>query len=180
MDDFAKLLSQLILTPSRNKKIAYLVNYFQTTSDPDRGYALAAITRDLSFKQVKSSFVKKAVLERVDPALFQLSYDYVGDLGETVALIWPDEKKGELPSVSQFFKFLEETPTKALPNLFAPTLSKVNETIVWLACVSILGWASSKFSPLIIILLLTVASSIPFSNFNFFPFKSISEIGLSK
>ena len=131
MDDFAKLLSQLILTPSRNKKIAYLVNYFQTTSDPDRGYALAAITRDLSFKQVKSSFVKKAVLERVDPVLFQLSYDYVGDLGETVALIWPDEKKGEIPSVSQFFNFLEETPTKELPNLFADLMDMADATQRW-------------------------------------------------
>ena len=131
MDDFAKLLSQLILTPSRNKKIDYLVSYFQTTSNPDRGYALAAITRDLSFKQVKSSFVKKAVLERVDPVLFQLSYDYVGDLGETVALIWPDERQGELPSVSQFFKFLEDTTAKDLPSLFADLMDMADSTQRW-------------------------------------------------
>ena len=27
--------------------------------------------------------------ERTDPVLFGLSYDYVGDLSETVALMWP-------------------------------------------------------------------------------------------
>ena len=55
----------------------------------------------------------------------------------------------------------------ALPNLFAPTLSNEKETTVWLFCVSIEGWASKRLSPLIIILLLTVASSIPSSYFNF-------------
>ena len=54
----------------------------------------------------------------------------------------------------------------ALPNLLAPTLSKEKETIVWLVWVSIFGWASKRLSPLIIILLLTVASSKPSSNFN--------------
>ena len=55
----------------------------------------------------------------------------------------------------------------ALPNLLAPTLSNVNDTIVWLFWVSIFGCASNRFSPLMIILLLTVASSKPSSNFNF-------------
>ena len=27
---------------------------------------------------------------RVDPVLFRLSYDFVGDLAETAALLWPD------------------------------------------------------------------------------------------
>ena len=29
------------------------------------------------------------VASRVDPVLFALSYDYVGDLAETISLVWP-------------------------------------------------------------------------------------------
>jgi len=31
------------------------------------------------------------IAARTDPVLFALSYDYVGDLSETVALLWPED-----------------------------------------------------------------------------------------
>jgi DNA ligase-1 len=34
--------------------------------------------------------IREAVESRIDPILFRWSYDYVGDLAETVALIWPE------------------------------------------------------------------------------------------
>ena len=54
----------------------------------------------------------------------------------------------------------------ALPNLFAPTLSSVNDTTVSLVWLFICGWASNKFSPFKIILLLTIASLVPSSNWS--------------
>ena len=33
--------------------------------------------------------IRALIAERTDPVLFELSYDYVGDLSETVALMWP-------------------------------------------------------------------------------------------
>ncbi len=48
----------------------------------------------------------------------------------------------------------------ALPNFFAPTLSKVKLTTVSLLILSICGLASTKLSPLIITLLLTFNSSV--------------------
>ena len=89
MKRFAQLLEMLALTPSRNRKIEALADYFATTPDPDRGYALAVLTGGLSFDHVKPAKLKEVVLKEVDPHLFALSYDYVGDLGETIALIWP-------------------------------------------------------------------------------------------
>ena len=89
MKEFARLLETLVLTPSRNRKIEALAEYFSATPDPDRGYALAVLTGDLSFDQIKASRLKEVALNAVDPHLFALSYDYVGDLGETIALIWP-------------------------------------------------------------------------------------------
>ena len=106
MRRFANLLEKLILTPSRNAKIDALVGYFRDTPDPDRGYALAAITRELTLKNLRPSGLRALVTERVDPVLFAMSYDYVGDMAETIALIWPEEprKKGveTLPGVADF------------------------------------------------------------------------------
>jgi DNA ligase-1 len=89
MRAFAELLDRLSLTSSRNTKLALVRDYLRETPDPDRGWALAALTGDLSFHAAKPAFVRKAVEERMDPQLFWWSYDYVGDLAETVALVWP-------------------------------------------------------------------------------------------
>ncbi|OYR13019.1 cisplatin damage response ATP-dependent DNA ligase [Brucella thiophenivorans] len=89
MQAFAELLDRLVLTPQRNGKLRLLVDYFRTTPDPDRGLALAAITRDLELQSVKPAMLRALIAERSDPTLFAYSYDYVGDLAETISLIWP-------------------------------------------------------------------------------------------
>ena len=89
MKDFAALLETLVLTPSRNAKIAAMAAYFRATPDPDRGIALAAITRDLSLANLKAGALRQLTMDRVDPDLFLMSYDYVGDMAETISLIWP-------------------------------------------------------------------------------------------
>jgi DNA ligase-1 len=89
MRAFAELLDRLVLTPQRNGKLRLLVDYFRTTPDPDRGLALAAITRDFELQSVKPAMLRALIAERSDPTLFAYSYDYVGDLAETISLIWP-------------------------------------------------------------------------------------------
>lgn len=89
MRAFAELLDRLVLTPQRNGKLRLLVDYFRTTPAPDRGLALAAITRDLELQSVKPAMLRALIAERTDPTLFAYSYDYVGDLAETISLIWP-------------------------------------------------------------------------------------------
>src|SRR5436190_9120980 len=87
---FAELLDALLFTPSRNGKLRLMQEYFATTPDPERGWALAALTGELSFAEAKPSQVRDLVMARVDPELFGWSWDFVGDLAETVALIWPE------------------------------------------------------------------------------------------
>src|SRR5690606_4604990 len=89
MQAFAALLERLVLTPSRNAKLQLIIDYLRLTPDPSRGWAIAAITGDLSIPSVKPAAIRELVAQRVDPVLFQLSYDYVGDLAETISLIWP-------------------------------------------------------------------------------------------
>ncbi len=89
MNRFAELLDRLAYEPGRNNKLRLLTGYFRSVEDPDRGYALAALTGALSFKHAKPGLIRDLIAARTDPVLFALSYDYVGDLSETVALMWP-------------------------------------------------------------------------------------------
>ena len=89
MNRFAELLDRLTYEPARNAKLRLLTDYFHSTPDPERGWALAALTGALSFPHAKAGLIRSLIAERTDPVLFELSYDYVGDLSETVALMWP-------------------------------------------------------------------------------------------
>jgi DNA ligase-1 len=90
MNRFAELLDRLSFEPSRNNKLRLMTDYFRSTPDPERGYALAALTGALGFQHAKPGLIRALISERVDPVLFAMSYDYVGDLSETVALLWPE------------------------------------------------------------------------------------------
>jgi DNA ligase-1 len=89
MNRFAELLDRLAYEPGRNNKLKLIIAYFREVEDPDRGYALAALTGALSFKHAKPGLIRDLIAARTDPTLFAISYDYVGDLSETVALMWP-------------------------------------------------------------------------------------------
>ena len=107
MRSFSELIDKLLLTSSRNRKIDILCDYFKNTPDPDRGVALAIITNSLELKNIPISKIKEIVRENVDAELFALSYDYVGDLAETISLIWINLNKGSiLDSYNSTLSFL--------------------------------------------------------------------------
>ena len=89
MNRFAALIDALLLTPSRTGKLRLMREYFASVGDPERGWALAALTGELAFAEAKPGQVRALAMTRVDAELFGWSYDFVGDLAETVALIWP-------------------------------------------------------------------------------------------
>ncbi len=138
MRRFAQLLELLALTPSRNRKIEALTQYFRATPDPDRGIALAILTGALTFKNVKPAVLRDVVLAEVDPYLFGLSYDYVGDLGETIALIWPHHVTAEaadgaepLPSLSDLVELFNMTSKAELPRLIGSLLTRASINERW-------------------------------------------------
>ena len=100
MKKFSILLEKLLFTPSRNRKKLALKEYIANTPDPDRGYALAAITGDFKMKNITASFYHELIKEQVDYELFKMSYDYVGDLAETISEDFPLKERIEF--------FLEE------------------------------------------------------------------------
>jgi DNA ligase-1 len=86
---FAALLDALVFTPSRNGKLKLLRDHFAEVPDPERGWALAALTGGIDLPSAKPAMIRALAADRVDPELFAWSYDFVGDLAETTALIWP-------------------------------------------------------------------------------------------
>jgi DNA ligase-1 len=90
MRAFARLLDCLVYTQSRNRKIALLGRYFRSAPDPDRGWALAALTDGVPLRLPLRRMLADLVSRFIDPVLYRLSRDYVGDTAETVALLWPD------------------------------------------------------------------------------------------
>src|SRR3954449_1898607 len=98
MRAFSQLLDDLVYTRSRNTKLKLIGDYLKETPDPDRGYGLAALTGTLDIPHVKPAAVRGLVEERIDPVLFYMSRDYVGDTAETIALLWP-KRTGEPPEI---------------------------------------------------------------------------------
>src|SRR5213083_3050315 len=130
MNRFAALLDRLAYEPSRNAKLRLLTDYFRTTPDPDRGYALAAITGALSFRHAKPGIIRALIAERTDEVLFALSWDYVGDLSETVALMWPAPSVPLSSPLPPRSGGEERTASAAAPNRAnTPTLSHVVTTL---------------------------------------------------
>ena len=115
------MLDRLLLTPSRNGKLRLMQDYFTRTPDPDRGWALAAITGELDLRTVKPAALRALVTERMDPELFAMSHDYVGDMAEAISLVWDNElrtagggaalrerpRRNSLPSISEVVETLQ-------------------------------------------------------------------------
>ncbi len=120
MRAFAELLDRLSLTSSRNAKLTLLRDHLRATPDPDRGWALAALTGDLTFDAAKPAMIRAAVERRVDPLLFRWSHDYVGDLAETVALIWPADptrRANREPELGEVVEALRTATRGQVPGL---------------------------------------------------------------
>jgi DNA ligase-1 len=98
MRAFSQLLDDLVYTRSRNAKLRLIGEFLKATPDPDRGLALAALTGTLDIKAVKPAQVRAMALERIDPVLLAMSRDYVGDMAETLSLLWP-VPEGEPPDL---------------------------------------------------------------------------------
>ena len=127
---FAELLERLVFTPGRLAKVALLRRYFATQPDPDRGFGLAALTGELAFDAAKPLLIRTLAEERTDPVLFAMSHDYVGDLAETVALIWPAARTNAgPPTMTEVVQALLTTPKAELPRVLAGWLDASDASV---------------------------------------------------
>jgi DNA ligase-1 len=136
MNRFAQLLDRLGYEGGRNNKLRLMTEYFRSVPDPERGFALAALTGALSFQHAKPGIIRALIAQRTDAVLFALSYDYVGDLSETVALMWPaPQLKPDTAAASLTLSAVIETLARLgkseLPAQLARWLDQLDETGRW-------------------------------------------------
>lgn len=135
MNRFAQLLDRVVYEPGRNNKIRLISAYLRDTADPDRGYALAALTGALSFRHAKAGLIRDLISSRTDPELFALSYDYVGDLSETVALMWPADKRATNspppPTLTDVVTTFNTLGKSEIPRQLTQWLDELDETGRW-------------------------------------------------
>jgi DNA ligase 1 len=136
MNRFAQLLDRLGYEGGRNNKLRLMTEYFRTVADPERGWALAALTGALTFQHAKPGIIRALIAQRTDAVLFDLSYDYVGDLSETVALMWPApqqhaQSRLASPLLSDVIRTLATLGKSELPAQLGRWLDQLDETGRW-------------------------------------------------
>jgi DNA ligase-1 len=132
MRAFAHLLDRLSFTASRNAKLTLVRDFLRQTPDPERGWALAALCGELSFKAAKPAAIRAAIETRLDPQLFAWSYEFVGDLAETVALAWPARPGANRePDLSEVVDALASASRAEVPRLIETWLDALDGDGRW-------------------------------------------------
>jgi DNA ligase-1 len=130
--DFSALLDRLAYTPSRNDKLRLMADYFASAPDPDRGYTLAALTDGLFFRVPFRRIFAEMLEARVDPVLFKLSRDYVGDTAETISLLWPAQEEGQdPPRLADVVERVQNANPTEIPPLLTGWLDRLDATGRW-------------------------------------------------
>ena len=81
---------------------------------------------------VKPAMLRALAAERVDPVLFGYSYDYVGDLAETVALVWPERPGANRePELSEVVDALRTASRAEVQRLIEGWLDALEPTGRW-------------------------------------------------
>lgn len=133
MQKFTRLIDRLFNAQQESTKRELLINYFNSTPDPDRGYALAILARLLTVPTLSSARLRQLIEQQVDPELFNLSYHYVADLAETIALLWPTQKSVDinLPKLSELVQTLNQLSKQQLPQYLKELLNRSNTNERW-------------------------------------------------
>ena len=135
MKKFAELLENLIYSPSTNKKIYLLERYFKSNNTLENGYAVSVLSSNYKMKFIRVSEIKSLMHSKFDKTLFELSYDYVGDLAETISLFWKSNiciaNSKKLPLLSEFIKNCENKPKNKMYDYLFNLLDISNPTQRW-------------------------------------------------
>ena len=132
MQAFAALLDALSYQPARNAKLRLIETYLRETPDPDRGWALAALTSGLDFPAAKPALLRGFGEDKIGAELFHLSYDYVGDLAETLSLVWEtDPNAGPPPTLGEVVDTLQTATKMQTPAILKRWLDSLDATGRW-------------------------------------------------
>lgn len=110
MERFTKLFSQLDQTNKTRDKVAYLKRYFEEAPNMDKLWTLALFTHKRPKRNISTAQLRLWCQEiaNIPPWLFDESYQTVGDLAETIALLLPNPIQESHESLSYWIAYLAE------------------------------------------------------------------------
>ena len=144
MKKFANLLEQLLFTYSTNRKIEILATYLKGLDYKEKGITIAVLTGNLNFKNIKRSNILNIIKSKLDWYLFEQSYDYVGDLAETISLIWPSNGSSKQKDLNKIVYDLKNS--KSINNTIIEYLNSFSSKERWAFIKFILGGLRIGFS----------------------------------
>jgi len=123
---FAALLERLAFATATDTRLTLLRHFFATTDAEQRGLALGVLTGALRVPALRPSVLRGLAAERMDPELLRYAHEFVGDLTETIALMWPGARaNAPAPSLQE----VVETPRDALPALLPGWLDRCEPSV---------------------------------------------------
>ena len=106
MRRLAELLTDLAEAPHQAARMKRLVAYFETSDDI--GWSAAWLTGALKPPRQTPAKLRAMAEARVDAELFRISAAQIGDIGETVALIWPGGGDASVETIATWDKPLPD------------------------------------------------------------------------
>lgn len=132
MNRFAQLIAQLETLNDDAMKAAITQDYLSQTPEPDRAHAESLLTGKLQPRPVKLALIRGLAETRIDPVLFDLAHAYVGDVAETLALMWtPARRANRDPSLGEIVEALSTLGRSELPRRIEAWLDACDETGRW-------------------------------------------------
>lgn len=131
MRRFAGLVELLTAQTDDAARLALLVRYLRDTADPDRGWALAVLTGAMAPRLTTPAMLRRLAASRIDQRLFALSQEFVGDLAETVALIWPEPADPHPVRLTTVIAELADLDRKQAPQTLSAWLDRLATAERW-------------------------------------------------
>ena len=113
MQRFTRLFNELDQTTKTNQKVEALVDYFRDASEEDKIWTIALLSGKRPPRSVNTNFLRAWAAEvgEIPDWLFEESYHVVGDLAETISLVFPQSKDQVNRSLTYWINFLKNLKT---------------------------------------------------------------------
>ena len=139
MERFTQLFFEIDQTNRTSEKVEALARYFREAEPADAAWALYFLSGRRMNRSVSSGLLRTVLAEetRLPPWLIEECYDTVGDLAETLALLYPDRLRAE-PGPLHLLVEERMTPLRSISDaerrdLLVKTWDTMNvqERLVW-------------------------------------------------
>ena len=116
MKRFAALFNAIDQSTKTTVKVAALADYFSAAPDDDRLWTIALFSGRRPKRAVTTTKLREWAAERagIPLWLFEESYSIVGDLAETIALLWQGDGDQDVP-LHEAVTLLSDTGKAGLP-----------------------------------------------------------------